>query len=184
MVYSATPAGIATAVSAARFNSSLIICLVEAADFIGGMSAAGGIGLRDLGVEDTIDHSIAEEYTRRNAAHYNVSYRVYQPDMDVSLQSFTDMLADEKAIQLFTHSALLEDGAAVLKDNGKIAAINTTRGLFTGRVFVDASYEGDLLVRAGVSHAYGAREQDGVRRGRCRRAALHDLLELPARLPL
>ena len=163
VVYSATPAGIATAVSAARFNSSLAICLVEAADFIGGMSAAGGIGLRDLGVEDTIDHSLAEEYTRLNAAHYNVSYRVYQPDMDVSLLSFQHMLAGEKSIRLFTHSPLLENSTAVLKDKGRISAINTAHGQFTGGVFIDASYEGDLLVRAGVSHAYGreSRQQYG-----------------------
>lgn len=52
-VYGATPGGIAAAITAARASSSFSIALIEPTAYIGGMSAAGGIGLRDLAYENT-----------------------------------------------------------------------------------------------------------------------------------
>ena len=52
-VYSATPAGIAAAISAAKLSPSASIVLLEPSLYIGGMSTVGGIGLRDLGLEAT-----------------------------------------------------------------------------------------------------------------------------------
>lgn len=52
-VYAATPGGIAAAVTAAKSSSLLSIVLIEPSENIGGMSYAGGIGLRDLGLEIT-----------------------------------------------------------------------------------------------------------------------------------
>ena len=53
VIYGATPGGIAAAITAARISSSFSIVIVEPTSDIGGMSAAGGIGLRDLGMEAT-----------------------------------------------------------------------------------------------------------------------------------
>lgn len=53
IIYSATPAGIAAAITAARASSSLKIALIEPSPYIGGMVVAGGIGLSDIGVFDT-----------------------------------------------------------------------------------------------------------------------------------
>jgi len=52
-VYGATPGGIAAAINAARASSSFSIVIIEPTSYIGGMSAAGGIGLRDLAYENT-----------------------------------------------------------------------------------------------------------------------------------
>lgn len=52
-VYGATPGGIAAAITAARASSTFSIALIEPTSNIGGMSAAGGIGLRDLAYENT-----------------------------------------------------------------------------------------------------------------------------------
>jgi ribulose 1,5-bisphosphate synthetase/thiazole synthase len=53
LVYGATPGGIAAAITAARLSSSFSIVIIEPTLYIGGMSTAGGIGLRDLGLEAT-----------------------------------------------------------------------------------------------------------------------------------
>jgi ribulose 1,5-bisphosphate synthetase/thiazole synthase len=53
IVYSATPAGIAAAITAARTSSTIRIAIIEPTPYIGGMAVAGGIGLGDLGVEET-----------------------------------------------------------------------------------------------------------------------------------
>jgi hypothetical protein len=53
VIYTATPGGIAAAITAARVLPSFSIAIIEPTQYIGGMSAAGGIGLRDLGWEVT-----------------------------------------------------------------------------------------------------------------------------------
>ncbi len=53
IVYTATPGGIAAAITAARAAPSSKIAIIEPTAYIGGMSYAGGIGLRDLGLEET-----------------------------------------------------------------------------------------------------------------------------------
>jgi ribulose 1,5-bisphosphate synthetase/thiazole synthase len=52
-IYGATPGGIAAAITAARVSPSFSIVIIEPTSYIGGMSAAGGIGLRDLNYENT-----------------------------------------------------------------------------------------------------------------------------------
>jgi NADPH-dependent 2,4-dienoyl-CoA reductase/sulfur reductase-like enzyme len=52
-IYGATPGGIAAAITAAQAAPSFSIVLIEPTANIGGMVSAGGIGLRDLGLEIT-----------------------------------------------------------------------------------------------------------------------------------
>ncbi len=52
-IYGATPGGISAAITAAQAAPSFSIVLIEPTAYIGGMAAAGGIGLRDLGLEST-----------------------------------------------------------------------------------------------------------------------------------
>jgi len=47
IIYTATPSGIAAAITAARTSSSLSIAIIEPTPYVGGMVSAGGIGLRD-----------------------------------------------------------------------------------------------------------------------------------------
>ncbi|CAF1608658.1 unnamed protein product, partial [Didymodactylos carnosus] len=98
-----TPAGIAAAITAARTSPSLQIALIEPSANIGGMSAAGGIGLRDLGLEETIIGTVAFDWVQNNAKYYNgTKTKVYQPDMNISQQSFLDLLTQYKNIELVT----------------------------------------------------------------------------------
>lgn len=53
IVYTATPGGLAAAVTAARASPSSKIALIEPTAYIGGMLTAGGIGLGDIGLLDT-----------------------------------------------------------------------------------------------------------------------------------
>ncbi len=59
IIYSATPSGIAAAITAARASSSISIAIIEPTNYIGGMAAAGGIGLRDLGLADTSELTLS-----------------------------------------------------------------------------------------------------------------------------
>lgn len=53
IVYSATPAGIAAAITAARASAAIKVAIIEPTSYIGGMAVAGGIGLGDINVEET-----------------------------------------------------------------------------------------------------------------------------------
>jgi len=57
-IFGATPGGIAAAITAARTSPSFSIVIIEPTSYIGGMSAAGGIGLRDLAYENTSEFII------------------------------------------------------------------------------------------------------------------------------
>jgi ribulose 1,5-bisphosphate synthetase/thiazole synthase len=58
VVYTATPGGIAAAITAARASPTLKIAIIEPTSYIGGMSTGGGLGLRDLGLPDTSEFII------------------------------------------------------------------------------------------------------------------------------
>ncbi len=52
IIYTATPSGIAAAITAARTSPSLSIVIIEPTAYIGGMVSAGGLGLRDCKLYD------------------------------------------------------------------------------------------------------------------------------------
>ncbi len=52
IIYTATPSGIAAAITAARTSPSLSIVIIEPTAYIGGMVSAGGIGLIDCKLYD------------------------------------------------------------------------------------------------------------------------------------
>lgn len=52
IIYTATPSGIAAAITAARASPSLSIGIIEPSPYVGGMVSAGGIGLRDTELYD------------------------------------------------------------------------------------------------------------------------------------
>jgi hypothetical protein len=52
IIYTATPSGIAAAITAARTSPSLSIVIIEPTPYVGGMVSAGGIGLRDTELYD------------------------------------------------------------------------------------------------------------------------------------
>jgi ribulose 1,5-bisphosphate synthetase/thiazole synthase len=58
VVYTATPGGIAAAITAARASATLKIAIIEPTGYIGGMSTGGGLGLRDLGSADSSEFII------------------------------------------------------------------------------------------------------------------------------
>ncbi|CAF2884460.1 unnamed protein product [Rotaria sp. Silwood2] len=161
-VYGATPGGIAAAITAARISPSFSIVIIEPTAYVGGMSTAGGIGLRDLGLELTIMGSVAQEWVHNNYKYYkNVTNPIYQPDMNVSRQSFLDLLSMYPNIQLIIGTGPLIDKS--IQINGtRIIQITTVDGRRTWKasVWIDASYEGDLVQYSGASYTWGRESRD------------------------
>lgn len=154
IVYGATGGGVITAVSGAR--QGLKVALIEPGNHIGGM-VSGGLSLTDYGKKEVIG-GYALEFYARAGAYYNM--RQYGHDVawyhepHVGEEIYKTML-QEAGVKVFLKHRLREKGG-VHVNAARIAAVSTeNEAEFEGRIFADASYEGDLMAQAGVSWTAG-----------------------------
>ncbi len=163
VVYAATPAGIVAAVSVAREGKSVL--LLEPGKHVGGM-VAGGLGATDHGNRAAIG-GYSREFFTRVRAHYVKKYGPTSPQVKdcsdgfrfephVGTLVFNEMLAEAKVSVLFGQRL-----DKVRKKGMRIEKITTRKGdEFAAPVFIDASYEGDLMARAGVKYHVGREGRD------------------------
>lgn len=166
VVYGATPAGVAAAVAAGREAKS--VALLEPLEIAGGMMS-GGLSFSDSNqtARETLG-GLFEEFHLRVERHYadreiKLPYEVrvkdqrpwtYEPH--VAERVFNDMLAEAKVTV-----ALGERLTEARREGTRLVAIRTASGKeFAGKVFVDASYEGDLMAAAGVAYRVGRESRD------------------------
>ncbi len=154
VVYGGTPAGVIASVAAARAGAR--VALLVPGRNLGGM-VSGGLGRTDHGRKETIG-GFSLEFFRRVGKHYNQPITWYF-EPHVAEEVFQEMVR-EAGIKIFYQHRLKEKGG-VKKARGRIEEITTEEGVgFAAKVFVDASYEGDLMAQAGVFYTWG---REGVK---------------------
>lgn len=153
LVYGGTPGGITAALAAARAGRDVV--LVESSDRLGGMMT-GGLAKSDVGSSgNSVVGGLAKEFfdkTRQREADLGAcpdfdgcpGYYDFEPH--VAAEVFGRMLADEKSISIQRSLPLV----GVHKSGTLLTGIETARGEIAAGVFIDASYEGDLMVAAGI----------------------------------
>jgi hypothetical protein len=168
VVYGGTSAGISAAVQAARMGRSVVV--IEPGEHLGGLTS-GGLGFTDSGDKDVIG-GIAREFYRRVKKHYDrqESWRfekpehskLYHPKDDamwtfepsVAEAIFNDLIKEHKIPCHFRER--LDRAKGVKKHGQQLTSITTESGkTFGGKMFIDATYEGDLMAAAGVSYHVG-----------------------------
>jgi hypothetical protein len=173
VIYGGTSAGVMAAVQARAMGKSVII--VCPGQYVGGLSASG-LGWTDSGDKERIG-GLAQEFYRRIKAHYDepaswrfqepAEYSRYRPDADamwvfephVAAAVFDDFLREYEIPVL--RDAWLDREHGVVMEGPRITSIRTLDGAtYAGRVFIDATYEGDLMAAAGVSYAVGRESSD------------------------
>ncbi len=174
VVYGATGGGVAAAVEAGRLGKS--VALIEPQKFIGGMTT-GGLGATDIGSKTTVV-GLAKEFYHRVWKHYNKpeswkyeTREEYKPkhhdaisdnlevhwffEPKVADQILTEMLS-EAGVKVFTGERMVRAEGGVKKEGNRISTVTMESGkIFGGKMFIDATYEGDLLAGAGVSYFVG-----------------------------
>ncbi len=146
IVYGATPAGITTAVAAARHGRSVLI--IEPSKRIGGI-ISGGLAASDVCKSQLIG-GLSLEFFERIGARYGKSVQ-WNLEPHVAEEEFTRLLNQEK-IPVILDARV----SSISKENQKIKTISTDRGYkYKAKMFVDSSYEGDLLAAAGVEYSIG-----------------------------
>ena len=173
VIYGGTSAGVATAVQAKRMGKTVVIVCPE--KHLGGLTS-GGLTWTDSGRKEAVG-GIAREFYGRMKKHYDKpeswiyqkpeEYSRYRPDDDamwvfephVAEQGFEELVAEYK-IPVYRNEWLKCKGG-VKKDGQRITSITMLDGkTYRGRIFIDATYEGDLMATAGVSYHVGREGND------------------------
>lgn len=145
LVYGATSSGVIASVAAARAGCRVV--LLEAGAHVGGMSAAG-LGATDVGVAASIG-GISREFYRRVGAEYGVTEK-FEFEPHVAEKVFLEMLAGDN-VTLVLGAPL----TSVAKSGPRIVSVSTKGMSYDAAVFIDATYEGDLMAMAGVNYTVG-----------------------------
>lgn len=176
VIYGGTAAGVTAAIQLAKMGKS--VALLEPTKHIGGMSVEG-LGGTDIDNHKDFQNSpavggLALEFYRRIAKAYGreeafenalknkvKNTNLWRFESKVAEKVFNDWIKEYK-IEVFLGRRLAETSQAVSKKTTTITEIRTEKGeVFKGEFFVDATIEGDLLARAGVSTTVG-REANSV----------------------
>lgn len=156
-VYGGTSAGVVAAYSAAQCGKSVV--LIEPTEHIGGMTT-GGLGFTDIGNKQVIK-GVAKEFYRKVGQHYGrLEQWIFEPSVaDSIMRSY---LRHEN-ITVLTGRRIV----SAAKEGTRIASIvvetsaDPHSAMTVGAdYFIDCSYEGDLMARAGVSYVVGRESND------------------------
>lgn len=153
LIYGGTSAGIVAAVSAHRLGKKALI--IEPSNYIGGLST-GGLGATDIGNKFAVT-GISRDFYRQLGAHYG-EFEMWTFEPHVALKVYQNMLKDTD-VRIIKNYEL----TSVFKRNAKIEELefNSTANernqsiTVKAKMFIDATYEGDLLAKAGVSFMLG-----------------------------
>jgi hypothetical protein len=181
IVYGGTSAAVTTAVQVHRMGQTVII--VSPDKHLGGMSSSG-LGFTDTGNKEVIG-GLAREFYQLIYQHYQKpeAWRWQKqseygntgqgnPAIDGEKRTmwiFEPHVAEEAFETLIKQNNItvhrdewLDRETGLIKKDGKIISFKTLSGkVYKGKIFIDATYEGDLMASAGISFTVG-REDNGL----------------------
>ncbi|MGK0239810.1 MAG: hypothetical protein ACI92G_003291 [Candidatus Pelagisphaera sp.] len=151
VVYGQTSAGVIAAVQAKRMGKTVIV--VGPDKHLGGLSS-GGLGNTDIGNKNAIG-GLSREFYQRIGEHYGkVEMWTFEPH--VAEKVFEDYVAEYKITVHRDEWLDRTPGRGVEMKEGRIVSITMLSGkTYRGKMFIDATYEGDLMAVAGVSYTFG-----------------------------
>jgi FAD dependent oxidoreductase len=182
IIYGGTSAAVMAAVQVKKMGKSVII--VSPDKHLGGLSS-GGLGFTDTGNKEVIG-GLSREFYQRLYAHYQKDESwtwqkqseygnkgqgtpaidgssrtmwIFEPH--AAEQVFEDLVREHK-LTVYRDQWLDRSVKGIQKKAGAIQSFRTLSGqVYAGRMFIDATYEGDLMAAAGVSYHVG-REANNV----------------------
>ena len=192
VIYGGTAGAVTAAIQAQRMGKTAII--ISPDQHLGGLSA-GGLGFTDTGDKSVIG-GLAREFYHRIWQHYdrddswrwqkksaygnkgqgtpaidgtNRTMWIFEPS--AAEKVFEDLVRENKITVV--RDAWLDRAAGVKKSGARITAITTLSGkTYAGKMFLDATYEGDLMAAAGIAYHVGrearaqySEELNGVQTG-------------------
>lgn len=151
-VYGGTSAGVIAAYTAKMSGKTVL--LIEPGNHLGGLSS-GGLGYTDIGNKYAVT-GIARDFYRRIGAHYGKFEQwIFEPH--VAEDIFKEYISTSKTEVLYQHrivSATTDKGAitSIVLEN---SSGNGSQQTISAKIFIDCTYEGDLMAKAKVSYKVG-----------------------------
>jgi uncharacterized glyoxalase superfamily protein PhnB len=173
VIYGGTSAGVAAAIQSSRMGKSVV--LIEPTQRIGGLTT-GGLGQTDIGNKQAIG-GISREFYQNIKNYYDdpanwkwqtkEEYRdggqtktsvgedaMWTFEPSAALKVYQKMIDAENIKLVYGEQLNRKNG--VKKQGAKIIEIEMENGnSYKGKIFIDATYEGDLMATAGVSYTVG-----------------------------
>lgn len=155
IVYGATSGGVIAAYTAKKMGKSVL--LIEPGRHIGGLTT-GGLGYTDIGNKYAIT-GISRDFYRR-IGHYYGKFEQWIFEPHIAKQTFLSYLQSAKVPVLYQHrliSVKKEDGyiKEITVENSGKPGESSYQNKIKATIFIDCSYEGDLMAKAGVSYFTG-----------------------------
>ena len=159
IVYGGTSAGVIAAYTVAMEGKSVLI--IEPSRHLGGLSS-GGLGATDIGRQESII-GLSRDYYLRLGKKYGLDDVAWHFEPHVAEQVFNDYIAEASIDVIYDYSVIevKKEGSDIRQIVVKDYEHGKKDLTINGDIFIDASYEGDLMALAGVSYTVG-RESNEV----------------------
>ncbi len=173
VIYGGTSAGIVAGIQAKAMGKTVVV--IEPTERVGGLTT-GGLGQTDIGNKQVIGGLSREFYVRISRHYDNPASWKWEKREEYKDSGQSRTSKGEETMWTFEPSAALkvyhdwiaETGLEIVKEErldradgveteaGNIVSLTMESGrVFRGKMFIDATYEGDLLAAAGVSYTVG-----------------------------
>ena len=173
VIYGGTSAGVSAAIQSSRMGKTVL--LIEPTNRIGGLTT-GGLGQTDIGNKQVVG-GVSREFYQNIKKYYEKSENwkwqersdyidggqtrtndgedaMWTFEPSAALAVYHDMIENENITLIYNQRLDRKNG--VKKQGGKITEIKMDSGqVYKGKMFIDATYEGDLLATADVSYTVG-----------------------------
>ena len=153
-VYGGTSAGVMAAYAAKKAGKSVM--LIEPGQHLGGLSA-GGLGATDIGNKFAIT-GLARDFYRRIGKHYGkLEQWTFEPHVAENLfgqymkEANVPVLKGYRLVDVVMNGKLIKE---VTVENAAPPSSKTNR-VIRAKQFIDCTYEGDLMAKAGVAYTVG-----------------------------
>lgn len=173
VIYGGTSAGLMAAIQVKKMGKTVIV--LEPTTHIGGLTT-GGLGSTDIGNKQVIGGLSKEFYNRVFKKYQNPNNWIWQKKEEyktsrkqkteageesmwtfeprIALEIFDDMIREHDVPIIFNER--LDLNHEIELKNGRIQSIKMESGkIYSANVFIDATYEGDLMALSGVSYTFG-----------------------------
>lgn len=157
-IYGGTSAGVVAAYTAAKAGKSVI--LIEPGQMLGGMSS-GGLGQTDIGNKYVVS-GLALDFYRKIGTHYGTFEQwIFEPK--IAREIFEGYVEDAD-IEVMMGETLLDvrkSGTNIQNITlQSVSQLGKSSATIEAKIFIDCTYEGDLMAKAGASYHVGRESND------------------------
>lgn len=153
-IYGGTAAGVIAAYTAKKMGKTVV--LIEPGTHLGGMTS-GGLGQTDIGNKYAIS-GLSLDFYRRLGKHYGKFEQwIFEPHV---AKKYLQQYLDEAGIKVIYNRRVVSaskngTSIAAIEVENSLSPSKTTNTKVEAAMFIDCTYEGDLMAKSGVSYSVG-----------------------------